>query len=165
MQNSNVDNKPVFENLGAIFDYDSWYSSKRGQFRVTTGALGDYLKRSLGMGYALWTADFNPEDSLEDRQWDEPIIFRFNGQEHKVYISVEAGQKVVPYFSEPVKYDISGFTEVEVTMPISTEWHFKHDELIQRLRDYCRKARLSKIKTDINFTVIGEEKEVKESAV
>jgi hypothetical protein len=114
------------------------------------------------MGYALWTADFNPEDSLEDRQWNKPVIFRFNGQERKVYIKVEPGQKVIPYFSDPVEYDTSGFTEVEVAMPISIEWNFKHNELIHRLKNYCRKTRFSKIKTDISFTVEGEEEAITE---
>ena len=49
VRNSNVDNKTVFENLEGVFDYDSWYSTKRNQYRITTGALGDFLKRSLGM--------------------------------------------------------------------------------------------------------------------
>jgi hypothetical protein len=155
VRNSNVDNKPVFEDLGAIFDYDRWYSTKRDQFRITTGALGDYLKRSLGMAYALWTSDFNPENSLEGEQWDEPVIFRCNGQERKVYIHVEPGEKVEPSFSEPVECDIGGSTEVEVILPIATEC-VSHKQLIWTLRNYCRKARYSKIKTEITFTVEGD---------
>jgi hypothetical protein len=155
VRNSNIDNKTVFENLEAIFDYDSWYSTKRNQYRITTGALGDFLKRSLGMGYALWTSDFNPEDSLEERQWDEPAIFRFNGQERRVYIKVEPGQKVMPQFDTPTKYDTSGFTEVEIALPIATEWkrsNCGYNDLISRLENYCKRTRLSKIKTEITFT-------------
>jgi hypothetical protein len=158
VRNSNVDNLSVFENLDAIFDYDNWYSSKRNQYRGTTGALGDFLKRALGMAYALWTADFNPDDSLEERQWNEPIIFRYNGIERKVYIEVEPGQKVLPRFDEPTDYDTPGFTEVEIAMPISTEWKqasHGYNSLISRISNYCRSARLSKIKTDLSFTVDG----------
>jgi hypothetical protein len=157
VRNSNVDNKTVFENLEAVFDYDSWYSTKRNQYRTTTGALGDFLKRSLGMGYALWTADFNPDDSLEERQWNEPAIFRFNGREQRVYIKVEPGQKVMPYFSDPVEYDTSGFTEVEVALPIAAEWKrsssYGYSDLLAKLKEYCKRARLSKIKTEITFAV------------
>jgi hypothetical protein len=159
VRNSNVDNKLVFEDLNAIFDYDSWYSSKRDQFRITTGALGDYLKRSLGMAYALWTSDFNPDNSLDERQWDEPVIFRSNGRERKVYINVESGKNVTPYFAEDAECDIGDFTEVEVSMPIATEWGSLHGELIDKLRNYCRKTRISKIKTEISFTVEGEAKQ------
>ena len=84
VRNSNVDNKTVFENLEGVFNNDSWYSTKRNQYRITTGA----FEKISGDGYALWTADFNPDDSLEERQWDEPAIFRFNGQEQRVYIKV-----------------------------------------------------------------------------
>ena len=158
VRNSNFDNKPAFENLEEIFNYDNWYSTKRNQFRGTTGALGDFLKRALGMAYALWVEDFNPDDSLEERQWDEPIIFRFNGHEQKIYIEVEPGQKVLPCFDEPTDYDTSGFTEVEIAMPISTEWknvHFGYNSLITKIANYCKSARLSKIKTDISFTFDG----------
>jgi hypothetical protein len=159
VRNSNVDNKTVFENLEEVFNYDNWFSSKRNQFRGTTGALGDFLKRSLGMGYASWTADFNPDDTLEERQWDEPIIFRFNGQERRVTIEVEPGRKVLPHFVEPIEYDTSGFTEVEIAMPISVEWKraiYGYNSLTKRLANYCKIARLSKIKTDLSFLVDGK---------
>ena len=156
VRNSNVDSKSVFENLEGVFDYDSWYSTKRNQYRITTGALGDFLKRSLGMGYALWTSDFNPDDSLEERQWNEPAIFRFNGQERRVYIIVEPGQRVMPRFADPTKYDTSGFTEVEIALPIATEWKSRSNSycnLLTKLQEYFKKARLSKIKTEITFAV------------
>jgi hypothetical protein len=151
VRNSNVDKITVFEDLEAVFNYDNWFSTKRGQFRVTSGALGDYLKRSLGMGYALWTADFNPEDSLDSKQWNEPAIFRYNGKEHRVYIEVEPNQKIKPLFSDPVEYDALNFTEVEIALPVPTMWNSQLDQLLYSLRDYCRKARFSKIKTDISF--------------
>jgi hypothetical protein len=47
--NSNVDNQPVFEDIEQIFDYTKFHSTKRNQHRLVTGALGDFLKRSLGM--------------------------------------------------------------------------------------------------------------------
>jgi hypothetical protein len=55
VRNSNVDNFPAFRNLKETLDYDIWYSTKRGQHRMTTGGLGDALKRILGMGYAAWS--------------------------------------------------------------------------------------------------------------
>ena len=49
---------------------------KRNQHRMTTGSLGDALKRCLGMGYASWTSDYNPDETFEEKQWDEPVIIR-----------------------------------------------------------------------------------------
>jgi hypothetical protein len=93
VQNSNVDKIEVFgggpEGLQQIFDYTQWLSTKRYQHRMTAGSLGDYLKRHGGMGYASWnniSRSSNGEISYDDNnfQWEEPIIFRFNGSEYKV---------------------------------------------------------------------------------
>lgn len=88
VRNSNINNIPVFEDLDGIFDYDNWVSTKRNQHRMTAGGLGDFLKRVLGMGYASWTSNDNPEDSFEDKLWAEPVILRFDGKEYKVFIIV-----------------------------------------------------------------------------
>jgi hypothetical protein len=93
VRNSNVKNYQVFQNLPGIFDYDNWVSTKRNQHRMTGGQLGDFLKRGLGMGYASWTSNYNPdEDSFEDeKQWPEPVTLRFNGKEYKVFLVVKNG--------------------------------------------------------------------------
>jgi hypothetical protein len=92
VRNSNVDTDlRVFEDLNLIFDFDTWQSTKRNQHRVTGGALGDFLKRVLGMGYASLTEggdnyyNFDSDsdadsDNFVDKQWKEPLILRFNGQ-------------------------------------------------------------------------------------
>ena len=93
---------------------------------------------------------------MEERQWNEPAIFRFNGQERRVYIIVEPGQRVMPRFADPTKYDTSGFTEVEIALPIATEWKrssYGYSILLTKLEEYCKRARLSKIKTEVTFAV------------
>ena len=87
----------VFEDLNLIFDFDNWQSTKRNQHRGTGGALGDFLKRVLGMGYASWIEgsgdsyyDSDPDsDNFIDKQLKEPLTLRFNGQEYKVFIKVD----------------------------------------------------------------------------
>jgi hypothetical protein len=95
VRNSNVDQIEVFsggrEGLEQIFDYTQWLSTKRYQHRMTAGFLGDYLKRHGGMGYASWNnivRSIYGEVSYDDNniQWEEPIIFRFNGTEYKVFV-------------------------------------------------------------------------------
>jgi hypothetical protein len=61
VRNSNMDDLTVFETLEPIFDYSQLHSTKRHQHRIVTGALGDYLKRALGMGYASWTSNYNSD--------------------------------------------------------------------------------------------------------
>ena len=109
----------VFEDLDSVFDYDQWYSTKRYQHRETCGSLGDFLKRGLGMGYASWTEGVNDDNSFTDEQWEEPLIVKHNGQENRVYITVNKGS------NEPIKVEFEEgssytdtYTEVEVALPI-----------------------------------------------
>jgi hypothetical protein len=107
VRNSNIDNIPVFENIKAVFNYTQFHSTKRNQHREVSGALGDYLKRGLGMGYALWTNDFNRESlTANSKQWPEPIILRFNGQEHKVFLEVDwDNQSYGPKYEQHREYN------------------------------------------------------------
>jgi hypothetical protein len=155
VRNSNINNVKVFENLAETFDYDKWYSSKRNQHRMTCGSLGDFLKRVLGMGYASWTSGDNP-DSFIDKQWLEPLILRFNGQEVKVFIVVEDGLKVYADIKEPVPYEAAldfTATEVEIALPLK---HYlpnplQYELLFNRLENYYKKYKLSKLRTDFSF--------------
>jgi hypothetical protein len=166
VRNSNVNNIAVFENLEQVFDYDRWYSSKRNQHRMTCGSLGDFLKRILGMGYASWTSNSssndNPsaeEDSFIDKQWEQPVILRFNGQESKVFIIVDIDNHTI--FSDikrPTESDAPDFTEVEITLPLSTQWNKQHEALLlDRLEKYYKIYKLAKSKTDFSFVVRNEE--------
>ena len=129
VRNSNVDQIEVFggglEGLQQIFDYTQWLSTKRYQHRMTAGSLGDYLKRHGGMGYASWnnivrgSSEVN-YDNDNNIQWEEPIIFRFNGTEYKVliYYDVYKGipESVIKYVG---KSDAVDYTEVECALPVS----------------------------------------------
>jgi hypothetical protein len=123
VRNSNVDNIPVFENLGLTFDLAIWHSSKRNQHKGGTGALGDALKRILKMGYASWTSGYNSQDSFIDRQWDEPIVLTFNGQQHRAVLYVDKDNqdaKVIINRNYDAVIDIGNDTEVSVGLPIIT---------------------------------------------
>jgi hypothetical protein len=130
VRNSNLDRIEVFgqrEGLEQIFDYTQWLSTKRYQHRITAGSLGDYLKRHGGMGYASWNnlarngIGDNDGDSDDDNiQWEEPLIFRFNGCEYKVFIYYDRyrglPESVIKYAG---KSDAIDYTEVECSLPVS----------------------------------------------
>lgn len=125
VRNSNPNNISVFENLNQIFDYTQFHSTKRHQHREVSGALGDFLKRGLGMGYASWTEGYDRErkDSAvaSDKQWIEPIIFRHNDFEDKVFIHVNwDGQEYWPVFSDRIGCNAPDFTEVEIAFPLDS---------------------------------------------
>jgi hypothetical protein len=124
VRNSNVDQIEVFgqrEGLEQIFDYTQWLSTKRYRYRMTAGSLGDYLKRHGGMGYASWNnIARSGSDSDDNIQWEEPLIFRFNGSEYKVFVYYDRyrglPQSVIEYAG---KSDAIDYTEVEGALPVS----------------------------------------------
>jgi hypothetical protein len=158
VRNSNVNNYPVFPNLSGIFDYNSWGSTKRYQHKMTASALGDFLKRILGMGYASWMSisgnNSTQEDSFKDKQWDEPVILRFNGnKEYRAFIVVVNGDIKPPRIEGPatITKDIGTDTEVEVALPLSAYWHNDYNALLNRLERYHRTWRLIKRNTEFGF--------------
>lgn len=131
VRNSNVDNIPAFTNLKKTFDYDIWYSTKRGQHRMTTGGLGDALKRILGMGYAAWSEIENETEQQgqgfeteEEKQWTEPVIVRGNETECACFLKVEMsnGNRCVKIMPQTPTRDIGTDTEVEITLPVVPGW-------------------------------------------
>lgn len=122
VRNSNIARVEVFKNLPLIFDFDIWGSTKRGQNRGTGGALGDFLKRVLGMGYASWyERNIDTHTGLQDIQWPEPLILRFNGQEYKAFIKVDKDVgDVYTDFKGPSKSDAVDYIEVCATLPVDS---------------------------------------------
>jgi hypothetical protein len=160
VRNSNPDNIPVFENLQSIFDYKQFHSTKRNQHRMVSGALGDFLKRGLGMGYALWTANYNRALSLTEKQWPEPIIIRHNGYEDKVYIHVKWDeQDYWPVFGDRIEYDCPDFTEVEVALPIESTrndyWKENVEWVLGQIEGYFIRNKIGKTNTESTFKVEG----------
>jgi hypothetical protein len=156
VRNSNVNNYQAFPNPSGIFDYNSWGSTKRYQHKMTASALGDFLKRILGMGYASWmniNGYSTQDDSFEDKQWDEPVILRFNRKEYRAFMVVVNGDIKPTRLEEPatITKDIGTDTEVEVALPLSTYWNNKYDALLNRLERYHRTWKLIKRNTEFSF--------------
>ena len=154
IRNSNIDNIPVFEHLDEILDFSLWCSTKRDQHRETCGSLGDGLKRCLGMGYVSWTDGLNDKDLFTDKQWNEPLIVRHNGQEYRAFIRVDQSNQIIQSeFHGPYKLPSVGLgndTEIEVTLPISTSDRY---DILTRLEKYHRIYGLAKSNTDFSFNV------------
>jgi hypothetical protein len=155
VRNSNVRDVPVFENVEEIFDYNMWGSTKRNQHRMTCGSLGDFLKRVLGMAYASWTSGDNTQDldSFEERQWEEPIILRFNGKEIRVFLRVDRDLWTAECdIQEPTIFNAPNFTEVEIALPLPNYWVTIPHTLLGKLEDYYKIYRIAKIsRTSFSF--------------
>ena len=151
VRNSNVDNISVFEDLDSVFDYDRWYSTKRYQHRETCGSLGDFLKRGLGMGYASWTEDVNDDNSFTDKQWEEPLIVKHNGEENRVYITVNKGS------NKPIKIEFEegpshSATHTEVEVALSVDGFI--EDTVRKLEQYYKSYKIGKSRTDFSFNLI-----------
>jgi hypothetical protein len=156
VRNSNISNYQVFPNLIGVFDYNSWGSTKRYQHKMTASALGDFLKRILGMGYALWMNinDYSiQEDSFEDKQWDEPVILRFNRKEYRAFLVVVNGDIKSTRIEEAatITKNIGTDTEVEVALPLSAYWNTNYNALLNCLERYHRIWKLVKRNTEFSF--------------
>ena len=155
VRNSNVDNLVAFPDLHAVFDYDRWGSTKRDQHRMTAGGLGDFLKRVLGMGYASWTANDNPENSdpFEDKQWPEPIILRFASKEYRIFLVVSGDRILTQGWDKSVPLESIGTDiEVEAALPLVYPWTYDHHILLKKLKDYYRNFKLIKRNVDFSFS-------------
>jgi hypothetical protein len=180
VRNSNVNQKKVFgggdddgeEGLKHIFDYSNWHSTKRYHHRMTSGSLGDYLKRHGGMGYASWNNiahhphhhyqyqqqqqnSDGEEDNISNLQWKEPLIFRFNGFEYKVFVYYNRytgeSNSIIKYVG---KSDAIDYTEVECALPVSrfncNNPNPSQQTLFDRLYEYYSWYKIPKI--DIKFS-------------
>jgi hypothetical protein len=94
---------------------------------MTAGSLGDYLKRHAGMAYASWnnivsdsSNSNNEEENIfnDNIQWEEPIIFRFNGKQYNVLVYYDrysglAPEAIIKYAG---KSDAIDYTEIELEL-------------------------------------------------
>jgi hypothetical protein len=109
------------------------------------------------MGYASYISDFNPENSFEDKQWPEPVIFRFNNQERRVFITVESMDWHYSDVKPPTQFAAPDFTEVVVALPISKYCNTRESQiqLLNDLERYYRIQKLAKSRVDFSFTNEG----------
>jgi len=107
------------------------------------------------MGYAIWTYDYNPDETLEEKQWDRPAIIRRNGKETKIFIKVDnCLQRIwaeIEQKGKPDK-DMGNDTEVEITLPLPRSGE-DYDYWIGRLKQYFNIYTIGKSRTIFTLEV------------
>ena len=115
VRNSNYYGNVIFtkDQLHAIFDFDTFYSSKRNQYKISRGALGDAFKAILCIPYALAKEEQNIE-------WNEPLIIRSHQTSFLVRLIVDrADQTIQAKITEKRQRRLARkFAEIEVRLPI-----------------------------------------------
>src|SRR2546422_2039355 len=114
VSNSSYGKKSLNETrLRAIFDFDTSFSSKRNQYRVSRGYLGDGLKIAALIPFAI--ADHHNHD------WAAPIKVKTESTVYLVEISVNRySQEIISHIRHESDYDSTrGFTEITISLPSS----------------------------------------------
>lgn len=103
-----------------IFMFGEYFGSKRNQFRITRGALGDAFKELLCIPYAL------AFEQCERTSWDYPLIIRDAGVEYSVKVVVDKNKQIVtPHISSRSIADDNDLVEIEICVP--TKRRNQHD--------------------------------------
>ena len=149
VRNSNDYGKPTFskEKLQSIFNSDTFYSSKRNQYKISRGALGDAFKEILCIPYAL-AQKYN-----NNIEWNQPLIIttKIDNTQQTFLVSLKINR-----INQTLRTEIeelngkdeeaeSNFTEIEVRLPI-IEDILDLDKLSSFLIDYAT------INTHVSFT-------------
>ena len=121
VHNSNFSGKAPFSKsmLESIFDFDRFYSSKRNQFKINKGALGDAFKELLCIPYVLAR-----EEGI--KEWNEPLIIRdyIANRIFSIYLVVDRVNQIIrseiheTSISKTASEAVTSATEIEVTIPI-----------------------------------------------
>jgi hypothetical protein len=137
-----------------MFDLDRIYSSKRYQFRISRGALGDALKEVLRIPYILATEGYQYPDKIT--YWKEPLIIRITHRTFRVTLHVDRIEQsrrsyVEEYQVQNKCNNSENFSEIEFSIPANS---LDLAELKRFLRDYMTAI------PHIDFTFIDEKNKV-----
>jgi hypothetical protein len=102
------------------------------------------------MGYASWTSS---EDSFTDKQWEEPVILTFNGQQHTALLHVDTDKQdarvIINRNYNAAIEEIGNDTEVSVALPTK----YDYESVLGQLRQYYRIYKIPKIRIDISLDI------------
>ena len=145
VHNSNNSGKPSFSKgkLDSIFNFDTFYSSKRNQYKISRGALGDAFKELLCVPYALarkygidWKQPLTITTAIDKIQQTFLVSLIVDRISQTINTKIEELKREEPE---------SNFTEIELRLPV-VEDILSLDRLNTFLVDYAT------INTHIDFT-------------
>ena len=114
--------------LNSIFDFDRYHSSKRNEFKITKGALGDALKEVLCIPHVL-------AHDNEINNWDYPLKIYAAQKVFQVYLAIDRiNQLVHARIDDDAEVTYYDDTKIEVTLPVVDGQN--KDDLITRLSNY-----------------------------
>ncbi|MFZ0511857.1 MAG: hypothetical protein WAM14_09645, partial [Candidatus Nitrosopolaris sp.] len=103
--------------IRSVFNFHESTGSKRNQYKVTKGWLGDALKATCGIPYAL------THDAGNDN-WNEPLIITSCNKQFRITPVIDRAKKKLDANVEVVELSadqINSFTEFEIRYPVVEE--------------------------------------------
>lgn len=150
VRNSNNYGKPSFskDKLQYIFNFDTFYSSKRNQYKITRGALGDAFKEILCIPYTL-ARKYN-----SNIEWKQPLTITTaidnTRQTFLVSLKIDRINQAIQTEIEELNVKEgeeakSNFTEIEVRLPVIEDKLY-----LDKLRSFL--INYATLNTHIGFT-------------
>jgi hypothetical protein len=105
------------------------------------------MKQILSLGYVLLHIGDEGRE-FTDKQWDQPLIIRHNGNEQQIFLNVDRARQTSEVKVETSSNEINNSdTEIELVLPIIDE---VRDNLNRNhLEQFCKKYSI--LTTDISF--------------
>src|SRR5215211_1971542 len=157
--NTNAKNKPVFQNLDRILNFDMTWGTKQNDYVIRRGMLGDALKRLASIPYTLLKEDLGASAAATgSEQWTHPAIFKFNNQEYKSILTVDEIERIIE--SPPTS---TGRQVPSTGITVDHTWHIPdkvrdpeadnglNHLTSSRIAHFCKKYLI--FTTDITFVV------------
>jgi hypothetical protein len=153
VSNSNFDQtKAAFskQTLESIFDFDRYHSSKRNQFKITKGALGDALKEVLCIPHVL-ARDYGIV-TAEGENWNYPMYIISQQKLYKIQLIIDRINQIIRSKVEESDFDSNAATaeiqrhsppnpnsstQIVLTVPIIINGEDHYAELCQYVYDYA----------------------------
>ena len=128
--------------IRSIFNFHESTGSKRNQYKVTKGWLGDALKAICGIPYAL-------THEVGNDIWNEPLIITSGNKQFRVKPVIDRAKKKLDADVEIVELSdqTTGFTEFEIRYPLVVQ----EEEIIIKLSNLF--LRFALINLHIAFTL------------
>ena len=113
------------DNVERIFDFNNFYSSKRNQYKINRGALGDALKELACIPVSL-------AECYNIMNWNQPITIKSGTNQFVISLIVDRTNQTVA--TEIRKEEVENkyeLTEIEITLPAAPSLDFNVQSFLQ----------------------------------
>ena len=152
VSNPDITSNFTFERIQSIFNFNNFTSTKRNQYKISRGALGNGLKAILGMSYALATESYNYDG------WS-PLKIKTGKKQYSIRLEVDDINRKDRPISPDInteECDADNKISVEIDIPIDGKSILSEMETINLLTQTFRNYTILNPHIAMNITVHGE---------